>query len=78
MVRASTVETSLNLAFILFNLAYNKTGEILFYLVKTLNVQYNFYDSVYIHSDKIKSIVSLFNFDVIMKSRYQSILLILK
>lgn len=80
MVRTSIVKTSLNFVFVLFNLAYDKKkkGEILFYLVKTLSAQYNFYDSVYIHSDKIKSIVFLFNFEEIMKSKYQSILLILK
>lgn len=35
----------------------------------------SFYDGMYIHSNKI---VFLFNFDKIMRSKYQSILLILK
>lgn len=71
MVRIGTVEASLNLIFISFNLAYDKKGEIQFYLVKMLNVQhyYNFYGSIYIHSDKMNSIIFLFSIYEIIKSK---------
>lgn len=38
MVRTGTAETSLNLIFVLFNLAYDKKGEIPFYLVKNVEI----------------------------------------
>lgn len=71
MVRTGTVEASLNLIFISLNLAYDKKGEIQFYLVKMLNSQYyyNCYGSMYINSDKIKSIIFLLNFYEIIKSK---------
>ena len=71
MVRTGTVEASLNLIFISFNLAYDKKGEIQFHLVKMLNVQhyYNFYGSIYIHSDKMNSIIFLFSICEIIKSK---------
>ena len=64
MVKTGTVKSSLNLIFVSFNLAYDKKGEIQFQLVKMLNAQYyyNFYGNMYIHSDKISSIIFLFNF----------------
>lgn len=71
MVRIGTVEASLNLIFISFNPACDKKGEIQFYLVKMMNVQYyyNFYGSIYIHSDKMNSIIFLFSTYEIIKSK---------
>lgn len=68
MVGTVLVETHLNLIFVLFNLAYDKKGEIQFYLIKLWNDQfYNLYDNHFLNQKSYslrleKSIIFLCNF----------------